>query len=249
MLLFANALQDFVTGPPDGGNVVTHGTFGVENVTGPGHVSAHADVQMFKVIQAKVVTCCRRMRQSLLKYSVAYELQSAMFCVNLVIYCSLTLAASCCYCTVLLQFVATGAWKGSSENHNGDVNCLDSWTGLPVKIPVAGLAPFPSDATSQEYWAEQIVATPITMATLGQGSATANITELQAKYDAAYENMGVKVAGQFTQGTINSGMRSSISMSVCVCYAARKPCCVLQHCTCGCLSAVACMVLCQHALM
>jgi hypothetical protein len=76
-----------------------------------------------------------------------------------------------------------------------------------VKIPVAGLAPFPGDATSQEYWAEQIVATPITMATLGQGSATANITELQAKYDAAYANMGVKVAGQYTQGMINSGER------------------------------------------
>jgi hypothetical protein len=102
--------------------------------------------------------------------------------------------------------VATGAWKGSSENHNGEVNCLDSWTGLPVKIPVAGLAPFPSDATSQENWAEQIVATPITMATLGQGLANATIADLQAKYDAAYESMGAKVAGQYTQGMINSGM-------------------------------------------
>jgi hypothetical protein len=107
--------------------------------------------------------------------------------------------------------VATGAWKGSSENHNGEVNCLDSWTGLSVKIPVAGLAPFPSDATSQENWAEQIVATPITMATLGQGLAT-NITDLQAKYDAAYENMGVKVAGQYTQGMINSGKGPNVAM-------------------------------------
>jgi hypothetical protein len=114
---------------------------------------------------------------------------------------------------VPLQFVATGAWKGSSENHNGEVNCLDSWTGLSVKIPVAGLAPFPSDVASQENWAEQIVATPITMATLGQGSATATIAELQAKYDAAYANMGVKVAGQYTQGMINSGMRGSNSIS------------------------------------
>jgi hypothetical protein len=33
-------VQDFVTGPPDAGTVVTRGTFGVENVTGPGHVSS-----------------------------------------------------------------------------------------------------------------------------------------------------------------------------------------------------------------
>jgi hypothetical protein len=35
-------VQDFVTGPPDAGTVVTRGTFGVENVTGPGHVSGCA---------------------------------------------------------------------------------------------------------------------------------------------------------------------------------------------------------------
>lgn len=105
----------------------------------------------------------------------------------------------------MLQLVASGAWKGSSENHNGEVNCLDSWTGLSVKIPVAGLTPFPSDAKSQESWAEQVVATPVTMATLGQGLANATVTELQAKYDAAYTGMGAKVAGMFTQGMINSG--------------------------------------------
>jgi hypothetical protein len=74
-----------------------------------------------------------------------------------------------------------------------------------VKIPVAALAPFPSDVTSQENWAEQVVATPVTMATLGQGLATAKIADLQAKYDAAYENMGAKVVGQYKQGMINSG--------------------------------------------
>ncbi|KAF6261861.1 hypothetical protein COO60DRAFT_711727 [Scenedesmus sp. NREL 46B-D3] len=135
---YGTIYQDFVTGPPDAGSVVTHGTFGVENVTGPGH------------------------------------------------------------------FVATGAWKGSSENHNGEVNCLDSWTLLPVKIPVAGLTPFPDDVTSQENWAEHVVATPVTMSTLGQGSASATVADLQASYDAAYEKMGVKVAGQYTQGMINS---------------------------------------------
>lgn len=103
--------------------------------------------------------------------------------------------------------MATGAWKGSSENHNGEVNCLDSWTLLPVKIPVAGLTPFPDDVTSQENWAEHVVATPVTMSTLGQGSASATVADLQASYDAAYEKMGVKVAGQYTQGMINSGER------------------------------------------
>jgi hypothetical protein len=101
--------------------------------------------------------------------------------------------------------VATGAWQGSSENHNGEVNCLDSWTLLPVKIPVGGLTPFPSDVASQEIWAENVVVTPVTMSTLGQGSSSASIADLQAKYDAAYQNMGAKVAGEYTQGTINSG--------------------------------------------
>eukprot|EP00882_Tetradesmus_deserticola_P019180 GHRQ01020630.1.p1 GENE.GHRQ01020630.1~~GHRQ01020630.1.p1 ORF type:complete len:107 (-),score=22.92 GHRQ01020630.1:13-333(-) len=101
--------------------------------------------------------------------------------------------------------MATGAWKGSSGNHNGEFNCLDSWTLLPVKIPVGGLAPFPGNATSQENWAEHVVATPVTMATLGQGSAAATIASLQAKYDTAYQNMGAKVVGQYTQGMLNSG--------------------------------------------
>jgi hypothetical protein len=39
LLMLAMLAQDFVTGPPDAGTVVTRGTFGVENVTGPGHVS------------------------------------------------------------------------------------------------------------------------------------------------------------------------------------------------------------------
>jgi hypothetical protein len=140
--------------------------------------------------------------------------------------------------------VATGAWKGSSENHNGEVNCLDSWTGLPAKIPVAGLAPFPSDAASQENWAEQIVATPITMATLGQGSANATIADLQAKYDAAYESMGAKVVGQYTQGMINSGTSRQQHTS-CVSYAVRCLVTSLQHCACiSCplVSAIACIV-------
>eukprot|EP00882_Tetradesmus_deserticola_P028007 GHRQ01031169.1.p1 GENE.GHRQ01031169.1~~GHRQ01031169.1.p1 ORF type:complete len:693 (+),score=168.67 GHRQ01031169.1:263-2080(+) len=42
------------------------------------------------------------------------------------------------------------------------------------------------------------------MATLGQGSAAATIASLQAKYDTAYQNMGAKVVGQYTQGMLNS---------------------------------------------
>jgi hypothetical protein len=102
--------------------------------------------------------------------------------------------------------MATGAWKGSSETHNGEINCLDSWTLLPVTIPVGGLTPFPSDVTSQDNWAEHVVSTPVTLSTLGQGSASSTIAELQAKYEAAYQSMGAKVTGEYSQGTINSGV-------------------------------------------
>lgn len=131
--------KNFVTGGPDSGAVSTRGTFGIENVTGPGHI------------------------------------------------------------------ISTGAWAGTTENHNGEINCLDSWTGLSVHIPVGGLTPFPDDVASQPGWAEQVVITPISLVTLGQGSASANITDLQAKYDNAHRALGVVPVGEFSQGMINSG--------------------------------------------
>lgn len=123
---------------------------------------------------------------------------------------------------------------------------MDSWTLLTVKIPVGGLTPFPSDINSQENWAEQVVFSPLTMATLGQGSAADTAAQLQAKYDAAYKGMGAKITGEYTQGMINSGARRlscrlhvvSIvhhvqALTVCCRCCLAVLCCLLQT-PCGC---------------
>lgn len=107
-----------------------------------------------------------------------------------------------------LQAIATGAWAGSPENHNGEASCLDSWTGLSVKIPVGGLTPLPDGSGKQPAWAPDVVITPVAMLTLGQANAAnMDADSVHLEYNRAYGLLGVVGSdkGQYGQGMLNSG--------------------------------------------
>jgi hypothetical protein len=96
--------------------------------------------------------------------------------------------------------LATDAWADSPEepveNH-----CVDTWTTIPVGVPISGLTPYPRDVTGQPDWAAQVVVTPVALLTVGDtGSGT-----VAQKYDAAHAQLNVKAQG----GLYGSGMVNS----------------------------------------
>lgn len=52
------------------------------------------------------------------------------------------------------QVHATDAWA-DAPSENGP-HCVDSWTLAPVRVPVAGLTPYPSDVAGQPDWSAQV---------------------------------------------------------------------------------------------
>lgn len=108
-----------------------------------------------------------------------------------------------------LQVFATGAWAGSPENHNGEVSCLDSWTGLSVRIPVGGLAAMPDGTEANPSWAPDVVITPIALSMMDGQADGAELTaaDMRTEYSNAYAYLGVVGVqeGQYGQGVMNSG--------------------------------------------
>lgn len=73
-----------------------------------------------------------------------------------------------------------------------------------MRVPVAGLTPYPGDVRGQPDWAAQVVITPVAMLTLGDTSNGA----VKDKYDAAYASVNVNARG----GAYGSGMVNSDPM-------------------------------------
>jgi hypothetical protein len=96
--------------------------------------------------------------------------------------------------------LATDAWADAPEEPV-EGHCIDSWTMLPVTVPIAGLTPYPADVRGQPEWAAQVIITPVAMLTLGNTTAGS----VAQKYDAAYAALGVPAAGGlYGGGMVNS---------------------------------------------
>ena len=96
--------------------------------------------------------------------------------------------------------LATDAWADAPEEPV-DHHCVDTWTNVPVKVPVSGLTPYPRDVTGQPDWAAQVVITPVAMLTLGDTSEGS----VAQKYDRAYASVNVNAqGGLYGDGMVNS---------------------------------------------
>ena len=98
---------------------------------------------------------------------------------------------------------ATDAWVDAPEEPI-DAHCIDSWTMIPVTVPVSGLTPYPADVKGQPDWSVQVVLTPVTLLTLGNTSEGS----VADKFDAAYASVNVDSKG----GLYGSGMLNSDPM-------------------------------------
>jgi len=96
--------------------------------------------------------------------------------------------------------MSTDTWADAPEEPV-DGHCIDTWTMIPVTVPVAGLTPYPADVRGQPDWAAQVIITPVAMLTLGNAS-TASVA---ASYDSAYAALNVPAAGGlYGAGLVNS---------------------------------------------
>lgn len=119
----------------------------------------------------------------------------------------------------MLQAIANGPYAGSPENHYAnEVSCLDSWTGVTIKVPIGGLTPYPDADESQPYYAPSVIMSPIALLTLGGGEATKTSVDIRGEYDLAHQRMNVAdidagggvVDGQYGQGMMNSGAQAKL---------------------------------------
>lgn len=96
--------------------------------------------------------------------------------------------------------LATNAWAHAPEEPV-DNHCVDTWTTVPVKVPISGLTPYPRDVTGQPDWAAQVIVTPVSMLTLGDTS-TSTVAQ---KYERAYTSVNVNAGGGlYGDGMVNS---------------------------------------------
>jgi hypothetical protein len=105
--------------------------------------------------------------------------------------------------------LATDTWADSPEEPAAE-HCVDTWTLAPVKVPVGGLTPYPSEAQGQPDWAAQVVITPVSLLTLGGTAGTGGNGSVAARYDAAHAALGVDPKG----GLYGRGMMNSDPMAM-----------------------------------
>lgn len=116
----------------------------------------------------------------------------------------------------MFQVIASGAYSGVPESQDiVETSCLDSWTGVSVKVPMGGLTPYPDTTGAQPGYAPDVIISPIALLTLGSGDATKSNIDIRGEYDLAHQQLGVasidagggQADGQYGQGMMNSGRR------------------------------------------
>lgn len=100
----------------------------------------------------------------------------------------------CCCCrhaaaaALVLQAVLTNAWACAAEKPLVD-RCVDSWTDVPLKVPVAGLMPYPAEGAEDPDSNMFVTVTPVAMTTLGDTSSAS----IRSKYATAFTKLAVQM--------------------------------------------------------
>jgi hypothetical protein len=109
-----------------------------------------------------------------------------------------TYILTCCLLLLLLlplplllhrpQAVLTNAWACAEEKPLVD-HCIDSWTDIPLKVPVAGLLPYPAEGAEDPESNMFVTVTPVAMTTLGDTSSST----IKSKYTTAFTKLAVQM--------------------------------------------------------
>jgi hypothetical protein len=68
-------------------------------------------------------------------------------------------------------------------------HCIDSWTDIPLKVPVSGLIPYPAEGAEDPESNMFVTVTPVAMTTLGDTSSST----IRSKYAAAFTKLAVQL--------------------------------------------------------
>lgn len=87
--------------------------------------------------------------------------------------------------------VLTNTWACAAEGPLVD-KCVDSWTGIPLEVPLMGLTPYPADNIKDEQSNAFVTITPVAMTTVGADLTSGTV---KSTYDDGYKNLAVPISG------------------------------------------------------
>jgi hypothetical protein len=101
--------------------------------------------------------------------------------------------------------VLTNTWVCAAEKPVVD-RCIDSWTDIPLKVPVAGLTPYPAEGAEDPESNMFVTVTPMALTTLGDTSSSS----IKSKYTTAFTKLAVQMPS--TTNPVHAGKKPKAFM-------------------------------------